>query len=304
MTAAMNTEIDVGNVNDIYSEWNVILISTCNPNERPELLQRMINSVAKAEVKLAGRVHLFLLLQQCSDELPADFADKAPKFVRPYCYAERISLSAARNRLLQRALAEPFLWKKVIVAFPDDDAWYPPGTLESIVRDFASDDHLGFWFCRYGSAPISIGKRDGASLRKASVIETIRRASSNTIFLRGDVARQVGQFDEALGVGTKNGSSEDIDVAIRAYTFASKTTFLDAAAIGHRDLNPGLRARYYRGSLVTLGKYAGVIKGVFKEFTRKLMIGCYLVLCGKLALREYLSAVRAAMADLGTAKMS
>jgi hypothetical protein len=291
-----------GNVND-ESEWKFILISTCGANDRPDLLQRMINSVTQAEEQLKGRVELYLLLQQCSKESLANFSISAPSFIRPYCYSQRVPLSAARNRLLLQALDAPLSWQRVIVAFPDDDAWYPPGTLETIVKAFASDKRLGFWFCRYGSAPGSAVQPAFPSTRQPSLGETIRRASSNTIFLRGDLVRRIGKFDETLGVGTENGSGEDTDFAIKAFAIASRTLYFDAVAIGHRDLDPGLRARYYRGSLITLGRYAGVVKGMYREFIRKLIVGCYLVLRGDLTVRGYLSAMSGAVLSLGTAKL-
>jgi hypothetical protein len=285
------------------SEWKVILISTCGANDRPDLLQRMLDSVAQSEVQLSGRIKLFLLIQKCSEELLGNLAVSAPSFVKSYCYPHQISISAARNRLLSQALDEPVLWQRMIVAFPDDDAWYPSGTIETIVKEFESDERLGLWFCRYSSAPVSAATLGASSVRQPSLGETIRYASANTTFLRGDLVNRIRKFDETLGVGSENGSGEDTDFAIKAFALAPRTIYLDNVAVGHRDFNSILRARYYRGSLITLGRYTGVIKGMYKQFIRKLAVGSYLTLSGQLAPRQYVSAVRAALASLGTAKV-
>jgi hypothetical protein len=283
---------------------DIVLISTCDmQGGRPQVLQRMIASVAEIDPPLRQRVRLFLLLQRCSNEALAAFAGTVPEFVKLDACPGRLSLSAARNRLLSRALDEPLAWQQVLVAFPDDDAWYPAGTLEAIVKEFASDERLDFWFCRYSSAPVSASDPSLPPSRSPSLSDCVRRGSSNTIFLRGDVAKRIGGFDENLGVGTKNGSAEDTDVAIKALALARRSAYLDAAAVGHRDPNPALRGPYYRGTLVTLARYAGVVGGVYREFIRKLAIGCYLILSRDITPRQYLSSVRNALAELGRGKL-
>jgi hypothetical protein len=95
-------------------------------------------------------------------------------------------------------------------------------------------------------------------------------------------------------VGTINGAVEDTDVAIRAFARAKRSAFLDASVVGHRDPDPALRSRYYRGSLVALSRHARKVKAVPMELARKIAIGLYLVGRGELRLKDYFAALRAA----------
>jgi hypothetical protein len=277
---------------------NVVLISTCDMKSgRGDVLARMLASVERAAPNIAGRVRLFLLLQRCPKRMRTKFA--APSFARIESSEGLMSLSGARNLLLAIAFREDLDWENTVLAFPDDDGWYPPATLETIVNAFTRDRQLDFWFCRYAAAPEPAGAPGQPAARQPGLAEVVRRASSNTIFLRGSLARQVCRFDEELGVGTHNGSGEDTDVALRAFILARRTLYLDAAAVGHRDPDPALRSRYYRGSLTVLASYVGARPGVLREFLRKLLIGGYLVARKELSPSDFLAAAGAAFARLG-----
>jgi hypothetical protein len=278
---------------------NVVLISTCDTKSgRGALLARMIASAERAAPNIAGDLRLFLLLQRCPKRSRAKFA--APSFATVETSEGLLPLSGARNLLLNLAFREALDWENTVLAFPDDDGWYPPATLETIVNAFTRDRALDFWFCRYAAAPQPAGADGQPPARPPSLAEVVRRASSNTIFLRGSLARQVCPFDEELGVGTRNGSGEDTDVALRAFILARRTLYLDAAAIGHRDPDPALRARYYRGSLAVLASYIGARRGLLLEFLRKLSIGIYLVVRKELSPSDFFASVGGAFGRLGS----
>jgi len=279
---------------------NIVLISTCNMRGRTDLVERMLASVDRANAALGGeRIRLYLLVQECSAEEFANFRNNTSQFVHLDQSPKRLSLSAARNRLMKHVLNHPLQWERTVIGFPDDDAWYPAGTLEAVVSTFKANKHLQFWFCRYASSPVRWEQQTIPKCRRPSLTEAIRRASSNTIFLRGDLAKTINVFDETLGVGTPNGSGEDTDVAIRAFALASDVAYCDAPLIGHRDFVPALRGKYYRGGLITLARYVGVVDGIYFEFLRKLAVGAYLTLRREITAKNYLSAAHSAFTEIG-----
>ncbi|MGE0231388.1 MAG: glycosyltransferase family A protein [Flavobacteriaceae bacterium] len=252
----------------------------------------MIASVAEAASRLPDAdVRLMLLLQGAS----AADASAFPAFVTPFSIDGTISLSRARNRLLGEALARGAVEHDTVVAFPDDDCWYPPRALETIAGRFAADPDLDLWFCRYGSEPTAPGAAHFAG-SAATARDVVRNASSNTIVVRGSVVKQICRFDETLGVGTPNFGGEDVDFALHAFRLARRAAFADAKLVGHRDKNTELRARYYRGSLIVLGRHAPKIGGARYEYARKLLVGAYLGCRGELGMRAYASAVGASLA--------
>ena len=161
-----------------------------------------------------------------------------------------------------------------MVAFPDDDAWYPDGVLEYIHGRFESDAALDFWFCRYGSTaalPAEV-KEHTPSLQ-----ETISRAASNTIVIRGKVLRACVGFDENLGLGTPARSGEDTDFGMRSFFAAGKVSMAPYVMIGHRDFDHAIRANYYAGTLIALGRHLTASSAARLAFARKLLVGLALV---------------------------
>lgn len=122
-------------------------------------------------------------------------------------------LSRARNVGLRQISGE-------VVAFPDDDCWYPPEMLERVARLLGEHRDLGGLT---GRSIASQGESSGDA-RFDSVPGLVSRANvwqracSYTIFLRRAVIETVGDFDETLGLGagTPWEGGEDIDYPLRA----------------------------------------------------------------------------------------
>lgn len=265
---------------------------------RDDVRDRMLQSLVESQHALSGHaMSLSLLLQNCDSQQLAAFAATAPAFVQPVAVAGRVPLSAARNMLLRRLIADAGIGPDAVVAFPDDDCWYPDGFLSQVASLFVRDATLDFWFCRYASQPMreSFAAAEPAGARTG---EIVRNASSNTIFLRGRVVTAIGEFDEELGVGTPLGGSEDIDYALRARCIARKTAYRDAALVGHRDKSPSVRAGYYTSSLLVLARHAR--HGAGREFFRKIAVGAYLTMRRELAVRDFARALRSALVDRST----
>jgi hypothetical protein len=265
---------------------------------RVDVRERMLKSLIESQDSLGGnRMTLSMLLQNSGTENDSPPAVRLPPFVRHLGTSGRVPLSTARNMLLRQLNADGTVSSDALVGFPDDDCWYPSGFLSRVTELFARDETLDFWFCRYASNPVQASV---AGAQPASVAQIVRNASSNTMFLRGRVVTAIGEFDEALGIGTPMGGSEDIDYALRAQLVARKTLYFDAALVGHRDKSPGVRANYYPSSLVVLARHAR--HGAMKEFLRKIAVGVYLVMRGELGFANFAAAVRRAIRVFGRQK--
>jgi hypothetical protein len=275
----------------------LVLISTSDVDAgRTEVLDRMLRSVEAAVETMRPHVSIkvLLLLQKCPEYHYWTVSKTLPPFVQAIPATETLSLSAARNLLLSYASSNGIIDSKTVVGFPDDDCWYPHGTLEMIVRLFARSSQLGLWFCRYSSKPVPVDEACRA-LRAASARDVVREASSNTIFVRGRVLRDDAVFDETLGVGTVNGGGEDTEFALRAYLSSDQSVYLPAPVVGHRDKTPQLRPKYYRGGLIALARHARQQPRIGYELLRKLAVGLYLVLTRQLPIAGFRTAVAAAL---------
>jgi glycosyltransferase involved in cell wall biosynthesis len=123
-------------------------------------------------------------------------------------------LSRARNEALAYVRGDA-------VAFPDDDCIYPDDLLERVATRLASglDGLTGrepWW-----PAEAAVLTRDNLW----------NRAISFTIFLRRDLVRRVGPFDERLGLPTSSG--EEIDYLIRALETGARIEYDPTVVVEH-----------------------------------------------------------------------
>lgn len=253
-------------------------------------LERLLTSISKA---MAGRDWRMLLLVQrwtAGAELPVDLPDN----VQVETISNRVSLSHARNLMLRKAREQGLFAYVPLVAFPDDDCWYPDGSLGRILNLFRIDQALDFWFCTYASAPASPRRALSMDMKPPSAFMVAAKASSNTIFLRSRIAETIGGFDEELGVGTRNNGGEDTDYALRAFLSARKCRFVDQPLIGHRDHDPTLRSHYFRGSLIAIARHAAERPARVPLLARKLLVGGALVATRRMSSQDFLAALKVA----------
>lgn len=253
-------------------------------------LERLLTSISDG---LTGRDWRMLLLVQRlapGADLPGDI----PENVQVETIPDRVSLSHARNLMLRKAREQGLLARAPLIAFPDDDCWYPAGSLERVLNLFRIDQALDFWFCGYGSAPASPQRALSMDMKPPSAFIVAAKASSNTIFLRSRIAEKIGGFDEELGVGTRNNGGEDTDYALRAFLQARKCRFVDQPLIGHRDHDPSLRSHYFRGSLIAIARHAAERPASLALLGRKLLVGGALVATRRMSSQDFLGALRVA----------
>jgi hypothetical protein len=257
--------------------------------------------VASVDRFLANRpdvplMHL-MLLQRCSDAAAASEQLGFPARMTATAIDRQISLSAARNIMINTVLSDPPPgFEDAMVAFPDDDAWYPEGVLEYMYRRFETDPELDFWFCRYGSMAALPAE---VTEQRPSLQQTIARASSNTIVIRGKVLRTCSGFDENLGLGTPARSGEDTDFAMRSFFAARKISMAPYVMVGHRDFDRTIRANYYAGTLVALGRHLTASSAAKLAFGRKLLVGVAMVAKRDLSLGGLTAAWRAFRTNRG-----
>ncbi|AMJ62539.1 hypothetical protein [Bosea sp. PAMC 26642] len=230
----------------------------------------------------------YVLLQRSTEvecgEISAKFTYDASVIWR----ADRVSLSAARNEMLELALKDGAFSADGVVAFPDDDCWYPQHLLAGMSGLFASDGDIGLAICRISLSPVEAPAPlpfEGANFRTI-----IRRSTSNSIFVRSAVAAEVKSFDPVLGLGTPNQGGEDTDFALRSALSAKRSAFIDLELVGHKQSDLESVAKYYRGGLYVLARFARQHGRLMYEMVRKVMIGVVLVVQGRLSLAKFTEA--------------
>ncbi len=149
-------------------------------------------------------------------------------------------LSRARNAALERVTAD-------VVAFPDDDCFYPPGLLGRVAERFSSDSGLdGLTGRAEDDSGMSADSWETAPARLTND-NLWNRAISFTIFLRRAVVERVGTFDERLGLGSNEpwSSGEEIDYLIRAVRSGARIEYDPSLVVRHDvrvdDARVGLR---------------------------------------------------------------
>lgn len=165
---------------------------------------------------------------------------------------KRLSLSEARNRLLENL---PACNTNAIIAFPDDDCWYPDDLLERVYTFFQKSPGVDV-LCTavydpdrglpYGSRPLGLQ-------RKLGMLDLFRLPISVGIFVRFNALEKAGaHFATDLGAGTHIGSGEETELVYRllksnaqAYYSGSFLVFHPVEPLDERD--PVKAENYGRG---------------------------------------------------------
>jgi hypothetical protein len=279
-----------------------LLFTTCDvQGGRLSDLTRLLSSLSAGGRQDHLLIRHYVLLQRAS-EVPQDLLPHIGNGQIVMCVASRLSLSRARNLMIEQAKRDGVIQSEVTCAFPDDDAWYPEGVLAAFREIFRADPHVGILTCRYGSNPIGAADQSRvlSSFRLSRNCGTyMRQASSNTIFVRGDVLARTGYFDERIGVGTAISGGEDVDFALRAYYCSGHQVLIsDEQYVGHRDHTAALRSKYFAGDTFAIARSARCSTCVAIQLLRKVCIGAYLLITRELSPSEYLRALGKAFAGM------
>ena len=144
-------------------------------------------------------------------------------------HTEKLPLSSARNLGLKYVSGD-------IIGFPDDDCWYPPTAIESIIRYFHYNPQISA-ICTNVYDPLlkkSYGNRPVNSSTNISFYNLFQLPISVGIFIRKDAFISAGlYFDSSLGAGTKLGSGEETDLIYRLLKLKLYIEYIGSIQIFH-----------------------------------------------------------------------
>lgn len=136
-------------------------------------------------------------------------------------------LSRGRNAGLKVA-------RGALVGFPDDDCTYAPNTLRDVLNTFAANPLIGF---------LGVKTQDSNAPSRAAIPQPAQMCGINarwaplfspTLFVRRFLCRQVGRFDEDLGVGGSiYGAGEETDYVYRLLQIGALGVFIPTATVFH-----------------------------------------------------------------------
>lgn len=138
-------------------------------------------------------------------------------------------LSRARNVGLKHITGD-------LVAFPDDDCWYPDGLLCQVAQMFDQVKTIDGVTGRSADETGRISQGNFPATKQWVDLESVWHCGiSYTIFLRRAVVVGVGEFDETLGVGagTPWGSGEETDFLVRALKSGAVVLYDPAVVVHH-----------------------------------------------------------------------
>jgi glycosyltransferase involved in cell wall biosynthesis len=161
-----------------------------------------------------------LIVDQNTDERLAPLIEEYRQHFRILRYRSKPGLSRARNVGLRYATGD-------VIAFPDDDCWYPDGLLSYVARRLQAAPSLDGLTGRFVDGE---GRSEGRWLPCTQLLNRFsvwRGAISFSIFLRRRLVERVGGFDETLGVGagTPWGAGEETDFMLRGLQTGGRVEF-------------------------------------------------------------------------------
>jgi glycosyltransferase involved in cell wall biosynthesis len=256
-----------------------LILATVN---RTIELEHFLNSLTKQ-----GKVDLELIVvdQNQDDRLIAILVDYQNAFPIIHLRSER-GLSKARNVGLKQSTGD-------ILAFPDDDCWYPDNLLVQVQTWFDNQPAWGGLTGRVvdESGQLTVTRWQSTS-RAVTLSNVWNCATSITLFLRREIVETVGGFDEKLGAGsgTPWGAGEDIDYPLRAIEAGFEIFYNIDVIVHHPNIKPVFNEKgfvrtrgYARGAGYVLRKHDYPFSTVFYHWLRPFGGMVMSLLIGRLA---------------------
>jgi glycosyltransferase involved in cell wall biosynthesis len=230
--------------------------------DRIEELRRLLDSLER-QTHRAFRV---VLVDQNDDERLADLISARNAVDIVHVRSPR-GLSRGRNVALERLSAD-------VVAFPDDDCAYAEDLLERVARLLASRPDLDGVLGRTADSTGRSSANWASERLRVDRDNVWHCANSNSVFLRRELVRRVGRFDEGLGLGSSTpwSSGEETEYLVRAVGLGARLEYDPALVVLHSDI-PLTPARGYRdGASVgyILGKHRYRAAALAKMLVRPL----------------------------------
>ncbi len=186
---------------------------------RREEFRRLVESVDASG--LDSRVEL-VVVDQSDDSRCARVLDEGT-----WSMSVRAATSergASRGRNVGTALSAAPL-----IAYPDDDAWYPAGTLARVVDLFTADADIAALCGRQvtGDGRPSMLRWE-TEAGHVTARNFLRTSIMSTMFFRRSWLDRVGDFDEGMGVGSPGwyGACEESDLLLRVIEAGGRVPYL------------------------------------------------------------------------------
>ena len=153
-------------------------------------------------------------------------------------FADRLSIVHVRSeRGLSRARNVGIAaCRSALISFPDDDCWYPQDLIAKLTGLFDAQPGLGLITGRtldaQGVESLGLFMAQDAPIARSNIWLA---GNSNAIFIRADIARAIGGFDETLGVGAATAfrSGEETDFVLRALASGARGAFKHDLIVHH-----------------------------------------------------------------------
>jgi glycosyltransferase involved in cell wall biosynthesis len=198
--------------------------------DRVEELARLLHSI---EVQHMPGVELIIVDQNDDDRVQA-LIDQVASRLRCTRIRSPRGLSRARNAGLAIA-------RGTIVGFPDDDCWYPLGCLQQVKEWFdLHQSHQLLCCALQDETGKEVAARWPAYSQALDRNSMLRAAASASLFMRSETIRQLGGFDEQIGLGsgTLFQSGEDTDLALRCLRGGASAWFEKRLWVCHPRRDP------------------------------------------------------------------
>ena len=221
-----------------------------------------------------------LIVDQNPDER---LADMIAEYRQHFCilrYRCAPGLSRARNVGLRYATGD-------VIAFPDDDCWYPDGLLSYVSARLQAQPALDGLTGRFVDGG---GRSEGRWLARSQALTRFnvwRGAISFSIFLRRKLAERIGGFDEDLGVGagTPWGAGEETDYLLRGMRLGGRIGY-DRDLVLHHPVKTAdfgaaaiERQSRYEAGFGRVIRHAGFPAWYFPWVCSRTVTGSLLALC-------------------------
>ena len=196
---------------------------------RLEPLRRLLTSMRNSTITPQDIIVVDQNSAGFLDAVLADFKDQPIAHLS----SER-GLSRARNVGLAVAKGD-------IVAFPDDDCWYPADSISRVEAMFADEPKLSLVTARTvdasGLTSVSPHIAERATITRDNVFQI---GNSNGLFVRRNLAQAAGGFNETLGVGAASPfqSGEETDFVLRCLGTGAIGRYDPALLIHHAQADP------------------------------------------------------------------
>jgi glycosyltransferase involved in cell wall biosynthesis len=203
---------------------------------RTNELQRLLRSLDKQSY----RNFELLIVDQNSDQRLVPILSEFENRFEIRRVTSEPGLSRARNVGLRDIDGD-------VVCFPDDDCWYAEDLLARLNQLFVTKTEwqgvVGDSVDQFGKLNLPWSDKEG----RLTLAMSWRRAISHAIFLRSRVIKEIGGFDETLGLGADSpwGSGEDNDIVLRALKTGFYVHYDPNVQVFHPRIFPALDSSGY-----------------------------------------------------------